>query len=141
MSRTAKLLTPIWRILPALCKASSAFIVSRSGTWPHGSGQCTWYKSISRTPSRFRLAAHAFRTSSGRRCHPPTFVAMKRSEEHTSELQSQSNLVCRLLLEKKKNHRSTANLSPTAPPRPHCSQRYDRSDRHSAVVPIAPPSC
>src|SRR2546430_10209074 len=27
--------------------------------------------------------------------------ALKRSEEHTSELQSQSNLVCRLLLEKK----------------------------------------
>src|SRR2546430_9028723 len=27
----------------------------------------------------------------------------RRSEEHTSELQSQSNLVCRLLLEKKKN--------------------------------------
>src|SRR2546430_10762963 len=27
-----------------------------------------------------------------------------RSEEHTSELQSQSNLVCRLLLEKKKHH-------------------------------------
>src|SRR2546430_4254385 len=30
------------------------------------------------------------------------FGATKRSEEHTSELQSQSNLVCRLLLEKKK---------------------------------------
>src|SRR3989475_5583020 len=29
--------------------------------------------------------------------------AAERSEEHTSELQSQSNLVCRLLLEKKKN--------------------------------------
>src|SRR2546430_7761108 len=29
-----------------------------------------------------------------------------RSEEHTSELQSQSNLVCRLLLEKKKQRRS-----------------------------------
>src|SRR2546430_13201492 len=28
---------------------------------------------------------------------------VERSEEHTSELQSQSNLVCRLLLEKKKN--------------------------------------
>src|SRR5256886_3693921 len=28
---------------------------------------------------------------------------LSRSEEHTSELQSQSNLVCRLLLEKKKN--------------------------------------
>src|SRR2546430_11476016 len=32
-------------------------------------------------------------------------IARARSEEHTSELQSQSNLVCRLLLEKKKvNH-------------------------------------
>src|SRR2546430_3036670 len=30
-----------------------------------------------------------------------------RSEEHTSELQSQSNLVCRLLLEKKKNTKHT----------------------------------
>src|SRR2546427_8129766 len=30
-------------------------------------------------------------------------VARQRSEEHTSELQSQSNLVCRLLLEKKKS--------------------------------------
>src|SRR2546427_1220525 len=39
----------------------------------------------------------------------------RRSEEHTSELQSQSNLVCRLLLEKKK----------TRPPRapPSCSHR------------------
>src|SRR2546430_6707642 len=39
----------------------------------------------------------------------PTFVlsrltTLERSEEHTSELQSQSNLVCRLLLEKKKNN-------------------------------------
>src|SRR2546427_7781055 len=32
-----------------------------------------------------------------------TIVHASRSEEHTSELQSQSNLVCRLLLEKKKN--------------------------------------
>src|SRR2546427_7028356 len=32
-------------------------------------------------------------------------VLAGRSEEHTSELQSQSNLVCRLLLEKKKNSR------------------------------------
>src|SRR2546430_8193498 len=31
-----------------------------------------------------------------------------RSEEHTSELQSQSNLVCRLLLEKKKNNNDTS---------------------------------
>src|SRR5688572_30892744 len=40
-----------------------------------------------------------------------TMFKKVRSEEHTSELQSQSNLVCRLLLEKKKyapaRHRST----------------------------------
>src|SRR2546427_9644243 len=34
-------------------------------------------------------------------------VRKARSEEHTSELQSQSNLVCRLLLEKKKTHAHT----------------------------------
>src|SRR5438270_11795725 len=39
------------------------------------------------------------RSTSPRR--PP--ASEMRSEEHTSELQSQSNLVCRLLLEKKKN--------------------------------------
>src|SRR2546430_5704161 len=33
-----------------------------------------------------------------------------RSEEHTSELQSQSNLVCRLLLEKKKEHRDAISV-------------------------------
>src|SRR5688572_31934850 len=32
-------------------------------------------------------------------------LAVPRSEEHTSELQSQSNLVCRLLLEKKKKNK------------------------------------
>src|SRR5690606_42026764 len=31
-------------------------------------------------------------------------AALARSEEHTSELQSRENLVCRLLLEKKKGH-------------------------------------
>src|SRR5688572_31134213 len=46
-----------------------------------------------------------------------------RSEEHTSELQSQSNLVCRLLLEKKKSARSrTCSRTTTSPtrPRPSC---------------------
>src|SRR2546427_7589883 len=33
-----------------------------------------------------------------------------RSEEHTSELQSQSNLVCRLLLEKKKKQKTSDHL-------------------------------
>src|SRR2546430_9304612 len=34
-------------------------------------------------------------------------IHARRSEEHTSELQSQSNLVCRLLLEKKKKKKHT----------------------------------
>src|SRR2546430_12455646 len=34
-------------------------------------------------------------------------ITVARSEEHTSELQSQSNLVCRLLLEKKNNNNDT----------------------------------
>src|SRR2546430_13576973 len=37
------------------------------------------------------------------RSHAVPTARHPRSEEHTSELQSQSNLVCRLLLEKKKN--------------------------------------
>src|SRR2546427_6339692 len=39
-------------------------------------------------------------------CKGSTAETEDRSEEHTSELQSQSNLVCRLLLEKKKKRRS-----------------------------------
>src|SRR5205085_11588985 len=37
--------------------------------------------------------------------------AQKRSEEHTSELQSQSNLVCRLLLEKKKKKKKKKKIN------------------------------
>src|SRR2546426_4296145 len=40
---------------------------------------------------------------------PRTRNIRTRSEEHTSELQSPCNLVCRLLLEKKKNHDNANN--------------------------------
>src|SRR5256885_7200056 len=43
-------------------------------------------------------------------------VRATRSEEHTSELQSPCNLVCRLLLEKKKNRKQTARASGRSPP-------------------------
>src|SRR5258708_31586374 len=39
----------------------------------------------------------------GNACDPSGHVFVERSEEHTSELQSPDHLVCRLLLEKKKN--------------------------------------
>src|SRR2546430_12236242 len=53
-------------------------------------------------------------SQSVRKCTPSS---ERRSEEHTSELQSQSNLVCRLLLEKK-NIQSTPDNHLIA--RPHC---------------------
>src|SRR2546430_10135086 len=42
---------------------------------------------------------------------PPGQLRSRRSEEHTSELQSQSNLVCRLLLEKKKKKNSVISAA------------------------------
>src|SRR2546430_10639654 len=53
------------------------------------------------------------------RRHRPDHPAQRhrgrgRSEEHTSELQSQSNLVCRLLLEKKKSYLDHRRLNDTA---------------------------
>src|SRR5256885_9213253 len=44
-----------------------------------------------------------------------------RSEEHTSELQSPCNLVCRLLLEKKKATPRPTLPQPTAPASPHAA--------------------
>src|SRR2546428_4186501 len=43
----------------------------------------------------------------------PAAMGVSRSEEHTSELQSRSDLVCRLLLEKKKKNNQTAQLDLT----------------------------
>src|SRR2546430_5093450 len=71
---------------------------------------------LSRSQGRPANEPHAARRSARRdtgvrappragvRRGPPgwSILAGERSEEHTSELQSQSNLVCRLLLEKKK---------------------------------------
>src|SRR2546427_5607488 len=47
-----------------------------------------------------------------------------RSEEHTSELQSQSNLVCRLLLEKKKNEGYNTSRPPI-PSHPQCPDKCE----------------
>src|SRR2546430_12560298 len=49
------------------------------------------------TPASWQVAQNVLRSIS-----PLCTVWWERSEEHTSELQSQSNLVCRLLLEKNK---------------------------------------
>src|SRR2546430_5719681 len=59
-----------------------------------------------RTLRRLRRRRHPFRHAARQR-------QRVRSEEHTSELQSPSNLVCRLLLEKKNT--TTAGSYPTIP--------------------------
>src|SRR2546430_7284281 len=53
----------------------------------------------------------------------PHGLILRRSEEHTSELQSQSNLVCRLLLEKKNNGGSNFTAITNA-----------RNGRHDAIM-------
>src|SRR5690349_24148514 len=56
-------------------------------------------------PAEPRIAATAPVTSSRNGMSVAAETSPERSEEHTSELQSRRDLVCRLLLEKKKNMR------------------------------------
>src|SRR2546427_3087065 len=84
--------------------AATSWATSCSSAIERGSWGCA----SSRGPTR--MAANdppppgmARRTAGGTGHSPALAVGRSRSEEHTSELQSQSNLVCRLLLEKKKN--------------------------------------
>src|SRR5689334_24660042 len=60
--------------------------------------------------------AWAFTTSrspASKATKPPLWISASiRSEEHTSELQSQFHLVCRLLLEKKKKNISSNTVTP-----------------------------
>src|SRR2546430_12104152 len=62
-----------------------------------------------RAASRIREAPTAIRMTGHRFASRAHCGQCSRSEEHTSELQSQSNLVCRLLLEKKKQHSESAH--------------------------------
>src|SRR5256886_3590529 len=59
-------------------------------------------------------AARARSAASRKRRASTSTLAAHRSEEHTSELQSQSNLVCRLLLEKKKTKTHPGGLDQDA---------------------------
>src|SRR5207302_9287624 len=74
-----------------------------SAIWHAFSIKC--YRESSSRSSSYGASLRMPRTSFGHRSH--RFAAWvksdskKRSEEHTSELQSRENLVCRLLLEKK----------------------------------------
>src|SRR5438270_1476932 len=62
-----------------------------------------------RSDPELQVATSEYPDLRGRREHGPAIKICARSEEHTSELQSQSNLVCRLLLEKKKKKKYKHN--------------------------------
>src|SRR2546427_9594305 len=64
----------------------------------HFGAQVLQIREVLRVDDAELLAEHAIAHLDG----GPGGEVVRRSEEHTSELQSQSNLVCRLLLEKKK---------------------------------------
>src|SRR2546430_9487093 len=71
------------------------------------------YTTLFRSPARDAQLAATPKAREGAQLFAKVGCEQCRSEEHTSELQSQSNLVCRLLLEKKKkkneyNYRSTS---------------------------------
>src|SRR5256885_8454612 len=69
------------------------------------------YTTLFRSRSWTRVRARARGASRAARI---SWCASRRSEEHTSELQSPCNLVCRLLLEKKKKKHSSQS-------HPHCT--------------------
>src|SRR5256885_9661198 len=83
------------------------------------------YTTLFRSLERHRVAAQTLRDHPGALVGPagherhlhalPREAAGGRSEEHTSELQSPCNLVCRLLLEKKKKTQIVSH-SPTRQP-------------------------
>src|SRR2546430_6453017 len=106
------------------------------------------------TRSRRSLERHFLRAA---HCRRIWFCQTWRSEEHTSELQSQSNLVCRLLLEKKTSdaqqlarpsvdsislrpldRRARAHPDCEAAPVCHLGARTLHPGR-AAVYPLAPP--
>src|SRR5207248_6304474 len=84
--------TTLFRSLPSrTCRSTfSTTTMASSTTNPTDS-------TIARMVRRFRLKPKAYMTNL------LTILAIVRSEEHTSELQSPYDLVCRLLLEKKKH--------------------------------------
>src|SRR2546430_3263138 len=87
-------------------KASDAFFFSSRRR--HTRFDCDWSSDVCSSD----LDVNA-RVLPGEKLAPfPVGCRFARSEEHTSELQSQSNLVCRLLLEKKKKRYYRSRQSP-----------------------------
>src|SRR2546429_4470382 len=83
-----------------LFRSQTSCAASSSGT----AAPCIRLSWLDRRPVRVNRAA---RSPPAGRATEPLPPGRRRSEEHTSELQSRLHLVCRLLLEKKKKQRTT----------------------------------
>src|SRR2546430_13630639 len=86
-------------IFTCLFHVGAAALLALTGS----ASRTAWYPH--KRESLDRAAVRHNEECDGTHAHRP------RSEEHTSELQSQSNLVCRLLLEKKKKETQTTKTS------------------------------
>src|SRR3712207_7722557 len=81
-----------------------AFLATQLSKWVHDLGRNAHGRTAADTEHKQQKAIAAFIAEHQRRPSEKELAAyMGRSEEHTSELQSRQYLVCRLLLEKKKN--------------------------------------
>src|SRR5579883_2084923 len=85
----------------------------------------TLFRSAPGAPGRTRVLAACFEPAGG--------GADRRSEEHTSELQSRENLVCRLLREKKNHRAARAATLPDPASWPSRQRRTETSATSSAV--------
>src|SRR5437588_9207985 len=80
-------------------------LLPRSTLFPYTTLFRSWRRSRAGPPCKRTARADGPRAARGPAAAAAAARAV-RSEEHTSELQSHSDLVCRLLLEKKKKHRA-----------------------------------
>src|SRR5258708_20124972 len=79
--------------------------------------KCVVRRDVARCQDPAARQFHLRALDLGRNFHGCVRVQVARSEEHTSELQSPDHLVCRLLLEKKKNN--SLHHPSTTPPHTH----------------------
>src|SRR2546430_10619572 len=96
MTAATMLMRFIWKLETPVKNAARRESPFCWSTLPGGREGNVW--KWSGRPTSFTAAQSGSQTG----CHMGSMSHEQRSEEHTSELQSQSNLVCRLLLEKKK---------------------------------------
>src|SRR2546430_3111418 len=97
----------------------------------HTRFDCDWSSDVCSSDLRRRPRTRGKLARASRSHRPPS---QRRSEEHTSELQSQSNLVCRLLLEKKKkiqkrHHNAPKNTCLTVNDTPYIPPANTQSTR------------